>query len=68
MSHIQNDRWLEAAQENFETALAQGDYAGCKDVIADTQEAGFLDAARAMNTQLRDTPISQFAVKSPYNI
>lgn len=66
MSHKQNDTWLEAAWENFKDALDAGNYALCKDIIADTQDAGFLDAGRSMNEELRNTPISHFAVKSPY--
>jgi hypothetical protein len=66
MSHIANDKWLEAAYENFQEALESGNYALCKDIIADTQEAGFLEAGRIMNTQLRDMPISKFNPPSPY--
>lgn len=65
MSHIQNEKWLEAALENFQDALDAGNYALIKDVIADTQEAGFLDEARVMNNKLRETPMSQFNIISP---
>lgn len=64
MSHPQNDKWLEHAQDNFEQAIAEGNYALCKDIIADVQEAGFLEAGRSLNQQLRDTPVEQFAIKS----
>ncbi len=63
MSHLQNDQWLEQAGENFEQAIAEGNYALCKDIIADVQEVN-LDAGRQLNEQLRNTPIERFAVKS----
>lgn len=67
MSNKQNDVWLEAVFENFQDALDAGNYALVKDVIADTQEAGFLDEARVMNNKLRNTPITQFAQPTPYD-
>lgn len=66
MSHPTNTVWLESAKENFDQALAEGNYALCKDIIADIQEAGFLEQGRELNEDLRNTPISQFAIKSSY--
>lgn len=64
MSHQQNDKWLEHAGDNFVQALAEGNYALCKDIIADVQEVN-LEAGRSLNDMLRNASISQFAVKSP---
>lgn len=66
MSHIENTRWLEAAQENFESAIAGGNLSLAKDIIADTFDAGFATEARAMNIQLRNTPVERFTTRSPY--
>lgn len=66
MSNKQNDVWLEAALEAYQDALDTGNYALVKDIIADVQEAGFLDEGRVMTNKLRNTPISQFAQPSPY--
>lgn len=65
MSTIQNDEWAQSAWEHFDEAIAQGNLALCKDIIADTQDAGFLGEARLMNEKLRSTPVSQFAIKNP---
>lgn len=65
MSNLQNDQWLESAQERFDEALANGDYPLAKDIISDVQEVN-LEAGRSMNEQLRNTPVSQFGIKSPY--
>lgn len=67
MSTEQNDIWLEQAGENFDQAVAEGNYALCKDIIADVQEVN-LDAGRQLNEQLRNTPIERFAVKSPIQL
>lgn len=48
--------WLKAAWDNFEEALARGDEGMCKAVIADVQEAGFLEDGRSMNQRMRDVP------------
>lgn len=53
MSALQNEKWLEAAQENFLGALEDDDIEMCKAIIADVQEAGFTEAGREMNLQLR---------------
>lgn len=66
MSHIQNDQWIEAAQENFEESIERGDLPTAKNIIADVFDAGFSNVARAMNLMLRETPISKFAIKSSW--
>lgn len=65
MSHIENTRWLEAAQENFEQAIEEGDYALCKDIIADTLDVS-PSIGRGMVRQLREVPVEKFAIKSTY--
>lgn len=64
MSHQQNDKWLEAAGDNFVHALEEGNYALCKDIIADVQEVS-LEAGRSLNEMLRNTPLSKFSTLSP---
>lgn len=60
MSCNANSEWLEAAKENFEEALEQGDYLLCKDIVADVKWAGFLDTARYMKEVLDESPVKQF--------
>jgi hypothetical protein len=48
-----NEEWLSAAKENFQSALDAGDVSLAKDIIADTFDAGFPDAARSMAAQLK---------------
>lgn len=64
MSHIGNDKWLEAAQEHFDSAVEAGNLGLAKDIIADTLDAGFADVARSMTAQLREVPPQQWNVKS----
>lgn len=66
MSTKENDVWLEAAVENFDTAIQIGNYAMAKDIIADTLDRGFTKEAQEMNLVLRNTPVQNFALKSPY--
>lgn len=53
MSHPINDRWLESAYEAFGHALLYKDYKLAKDIVADTFDAGFDSAARAMQNELQ---------------
>lgn len=53
MSNPWNDRWLEVAKDNFDQAIAEGNIALAKDIIADTIDAGFTPEARQMVKQLR---------------
>lgn len=66
MSHPINDQWLEAATENFHTAIEQGNYQLAQAVIADTRDAGFSSQAEAMEKYLTLLPVEQFAIKSTY--
>lgn len=47
--------WLDAARDNFQTALERSDIAMAKAVIADTFDAGFPTAARVMVIALRNS-------------
>lgn len=60
MSHPVNTQWLEAAEENLETAIEQGNYQAALDVIGDVTEAGFDGEARQMKLVLAETPVSKF--------
>lgn len=53
MSTQENTSWLEAALENFDEALEEGDVAFAKAIIADVQEKGFNDEVRQLNVRLR---------------
>lgn len=53
MSHPQNEEWLESAHEGLEQAIADGNVALAKDIIADTFDAGFSEEGRFMNRRLR---------------
>ena len=67
MSHIQNTRWIEAAQEQFEDAVARHDLKTVKAIIADTFDAGFAAEARTMNEEVRKYPASHWeGITSPY--
>lgn len=48
MSNIQNEGWLEAANDNFEEALEQGDWALCESIIADVKDVGFKKESQTM--------------------
>lgn len=55
---ILRDRaWLDAAQDNFRTALTNEDVEMAKAVIGDTFDAGYSDAARTMVFALRSADI-----------
>ena len=64
MSCNQTTQWKEAAFENFEQALAEGNYSLCKDIIADVQDVD-LAAGRELNEMLRNAPLEAFTNKSP---
>jgi hypothetical protein len=64
MSHIENDKWLEAARENFEQAIAEGNLPTVKDIIADVLDK-FPDVGRAMNEEIRNLPVSTWSIISP---
>lgn len=53
MSNPWNQQWLEVAKDNFDQAIAEGNIALAKDIIADTIDAGFMPEARQMTQQLR---------------
>lgn len=61
-----NEKWIEDAKDNFGQAVDEGNYTLCKDIIADVQEAGFLDEGRALNDLLRAVPVSKFITRTPY--
>lgn len=54
MSLKYNSHWVESAWEAFNIALSEQDLALAKDIIADTFDAGFDNAARGMNVALRE--------------
>jgi len=62
MSHIQNTRYLEGAQELLEECIEEHDYAGAQIVIAQLYRDGFETEARDLEEQLRNTPLSSFTV------
>jgi len=52
MSLHQNTEWLEAAKENFETALANKEYSLAKDIVEDIKDAGFKEEAKTLKKEL----------------
>lgn len=64
MSHIQNDKWLEMARENFEQAIKEGDLPLVKDIIADVLYS-FPEEARKWSDEVRALPVSTWQIISP---
>lgn len=60
MSNQQNDKWLEAAFENFMDYLDAGNLEMCRAAIADVAEAGFKRESELLDAKLKSTPITQF--------
>ena len=56
MSNKQNDGWIEAAHENFQQAIADGNFSLAQDVIEDTRNAGFSEAAEKMQSTYKELP------------
>lgn len=59
-----NEIWLEAVFEHFHQAVAEGNYALCKDILEDTKQEGFEVSAKAMETLLREETIGTFTYPS----
>lgn len=57
MSNLQNEQWLEAAEETFSDALDDNNVGLAEAIIADTRDAGFTEQANRMKTQLREKTI-----------
>lgn len=55
----QNQQWLNAVTDNFETALLQKNLQLAKDIIADTFDAGFPEQARLMALTLREVDFTK---------
>ena len=53
MSTAQNDQWLEAAKDNFDEAVAQGNHSQARAVIADVRDNGFEAAALNLEKELK---------------
>ena len=66
MSLKENDVWVEAAQETFEEALANGNYALAMGVIEDCRDNGFGYIAQEWHNRLLNQSLNKFVVKSPY--
>lgn len=52
MSNQQNDIYLESVQENFETAVANEDWALARDIIKDLRDEGFDKQAAVLEREL----------------
>lgn len=66
MSLKENDAWVEAAYENFDQAVEEGNYALCKDIIEDMKDKGFGEYARTLEIVLKALPLTRFTKPSPY--
>lgn len=60
-----NKDWEAMAWESFEISVAEGNYSLAKDIISDVQEVS-LELGRKMSLFLRESPLENFLVKSPY--
>lgn len=60
-----NKDWEEAVLESFEIAVVEGDYSLAKDIINDVREVSS-ELSGKMNSFLRESPLENFLVKSPY--
>lgn len=57
MSNQYNEAWVEAAHENFQDAVSEGNITLAKDIIQDVIDAGFRDEAVKMSETLREIPV-----------
>ena len=64
MSDVNNEKWLEAAQDGFEDAIAQGNLPLVKDIIADVLDVN-PEAGRAMSERVKNLPVDTWNVISP---
>lgn len=53
MSNKENDVWLGSAFENFSEAIEVEDYRLAEAICKDTEDAGFVEAARDMRNTLK---------------
>lgn len=60
MSNLNNIRWLEAAKENFDVALEEGDYPFARAVIEDIKDRGFGAEAKTLLDALLEKKVSTF--------
>lgn len=58
MSNKQNDTWIESAFENFEQAIADGDFNFARAVVQDVRDSGFRESAARMELLLKDSMIT----------
>ena len=54
MSHPVNDRWIDTALENFDTALSQRKFDVARAVIADVEGVGFTREAVVMRRMMNN--------------
>jgi hypothetical protein len=52
MSNKQNDEWLANNYELFQEALLENNLSLAQDILADAKDAGFTEAAKAMEKEL----------------
>ncbi len=52
MSNKENDKWLEAAKENFEEAIEADQWDLAKDILADMKDKGFEKETSTMRLHL----------------
>lgn len=65
---MDNKEWLEVAKETFDMGVDAGDYVTCQMVIDDMFDKGFTSESLVLEQMLLDTPISKFAIQSPYEL
>lgn len=65
MSNTQNTLWLENAKDNFEQAIAEGNWEQASAVISDVGDAGFENEALKLHQEYNDK-IREWAIADNY--
>lgn len=66
MSHIENEKWIEAAYEHLDGAIADGNLQLAEQIVADTFDQGFAHDSQIMRRTLSEAKAKRVLVKSSY--
>lgn len=64
MSNTYNQVWLENAKENFDAAIADGDYAMARAVVEDARDRGFDEEVEQLAAKLKKAKIDVFSFET----
>lgn len=59
-----NKEWLAGVADAFETAISQGDYVLCKEIIQKVRDEGFEVAAKQLQAELVEEKLGTFLFPS----